>query len=154
LIVTGVPIGGDCVSGICASAGWPAFVWLSVLVSVIGLPAPVIAISTLTSTSSFSPWLVNLTSNVRPAPAGIRLTAGDGCSVTPPIETESSPCPCVPGAGVPLAVRPPTRALSLLPTYAGLSHARLGRKLDVAICWPPMSLSSSVCLMYGMTRWE
>ena len=41
LIVTGVPMGGVCVSGICASAGWPAFVWLSVLVAVIGLPEPV-----------------------------------------------------------------------------------------------------------------
>ena len=39
-------------------------------------------------------------------------------------------------------------------TESGLSQPRFGRKFEVAISWPPTSLSSSVCLMYGMTRWE
>src|SRR6478609_1425171 len=111
LIVTGVPIGGAVVSGICASADVPAFVWLIVLVAVIGFGPPVIPTSTRTSISSFWPWLENLTSTVGLLPAGIRFTAGDGCSVTPPIDVESIPWPCVPGAGVPFGLRPPTRAL-------------------------------------------
>src|SRR6476646_32628 len=87
LTVTGVPIGGVVVSGICASADVPAFVWLIVLVGVIGLGPPVLATSTFTSSSSFWPWLENLTATVGLEPDGIRLSAGDGCIVTPPIAT-------------------------------------------------------------------
>src|SRR4051812_50027522 len=120
-MVTGVPTGGRLGSGTSTVAGCPAVVLGTTFLAVIGEPAPDTGIVTLTLPSSFSPWFWNLTVKVGGDAAGMRLTE-PGCSVVGPTLTAVRPCPCVPGAAVPLELDPPPWAPRRSATVFGSSH--------------------------------
>ena len=126
LTVTAAPTGGALPSVSDASAVWPRAIVSTVREALIGLSPPSTVTVTLTSNSSFSPWLVNLTTIGVSAPAVTRLGAS-GCSVVSPIATLSIPVPCRPGAGV-LLLPLPAAAAELLAQLC--RHRLLAQPLD------------------------